>query len=174
VAAAAGDGDPEIQLVARMITSLVSFLNVCGVAGGLFTAEEASKVQQQGRSFLLSYQTLAEEAYSTWQALWKLRPKIHYFAHMVEELPSTLENPGRCDTFDWESFVGTIKANWRQDASQDHSAQDMSALYAALGVQVETCSLKRAHAAHVVRYSRAMLESGLRCCHAGRHGDCCL
>ena len=110
MAAAAGDGDPEIQLVARMITSLVSFLNVCGVAGGLFTAEEASKVQQQGRSFLLSYQTLAEEAYSTWQALWKLRPKIHYFAHMVEELPSTLENPGRCDTFDWASFVGRIKA----------------------------------------------------------------
>ena len=110
MAAAAGDGDPEIQLVARMITSLVSFLNVCGVAGGLFTAEEASKVQQQGRSFLLSYQTLAEEAYSTWQALWKLRPKIHYFAHMVEEWPSTLENPGRCDTFDWESFIGTIKA----------------------------------------------------------------
>ena len=66
------------------------------------------------------------------------------------------------------------QSNWRQDASQDHSAQDMSALYAALGVQVETCSLKRAHATHVVRYSRAMLESGLRCCHAGRHGDCCL
>ena len=173
MAAAAGDGDPEIQLVARMITSLVSFLNVRGVAGGLFTAEEASKVQQQGRSFLLSYQTLAAEAYSTWQALWKLRPKIHYFAHMVEELPSTLENPGGA-IHSIGKVYGNNQSNWRQDASQDHSAQDMSALYAALGVQVETCSLKRAHAAHVVRYSRAMLESGLRCCHAGRHGNNCI
>ena len=43
------------------------------------------------------------------QPYFKVRPKLHYWAHHLDHTFETKENPARFDTFDWESFVGKIK-----------------------------------------------------------------
>ena len=103
---------------ARTIQSLVSFINGCARAGTLLTSEEAVQIRASGRIFPLLYQSLAEQAEASGACLWKVRPKLHYFAHVVEDVWTSRENPGRLDTFDWESFVGKIK----KIASKTHRA----------------------------------------------------
>jgi len=59
--------------------------------------------------FLLAYQVLAAEAVERAEPGYKLRPKLHYFGHTVEELGDTRENPRREDLFGFEDMVGKVK-----------------------------------------------------------------
>ena len=94
---------------AEMLNTFVSFCSVLDSAGHWLTDEEASVAACAGRAHLVYYQALAEDAHAANLCLWKLRPKTHYLAHVIEELPKTFENPKYLDLFAWEDFVGRIK-----------------------------------------------------------------
>jgi hypothetical protein len=58
---------------------------------------------------LQEYSRLATISVSAGEASYKLRPKFHYFAHVVLELPFKRENPRRYDLFGAEDFIGKMK-----------------------------------------------------------------
>jgi hypothetical protein len=63
-----------------------------------------------GMQFLQEYSRLASLALARGEAAYKLRPKFHYFAHLVFELPYKRENPRRYDLFGAEDFIGKMKS----------------------------------------------------------------
>ena len=64
---------------------------------------------RNGRSFLVHLQGEIEASVAAGEALFKVRPKLHYWSHSLDHCLQTKENPSRYDCFDWESFVGRIK-----------------------------------------------------------------
>ena len=69
----------------------------------------AARASKHGRCFLKCYQLLASHSLFHGKTAWKLRPKLHYAAHLFEELLTTRENPRRLDLFDAEDYVGKLK-----------------------------------------------------------------
>ena len=70
---------------------------------------EATEACSSGWLFLRSYQALARLAHDRKLTLFKLRPKLHYFAHVLLALAVTRENPRRRELNTAEDFMGRIK-----------------------------------------------------------------
>jgi hypothetical protein len=90
-----------------LLLGLVGFVQECDRAGLFFTEETKNHATWCARTFLLAYQREAERDHG--RPLFKMRPKVHYLAHLVDFMVRTAENPGTCDTWDWENFRGRIK-----------------------------------------------------------------
>ena len=75
----------------------------------ILTDVQALELQNLGRQFLSLYQFLREWAIASNRAAYGVRPKLHYFAEMIEGLPSSRQNPRRQDLFNAESFLGKVK-----------------------------------------------------------------
>ena len=73
------------------------------------SVEDAQKAQRYGRLYLIVYQHLSYWSHQENYLLYKMRPKMHYVAHVIEDLTLFYENPVLCDSFGWEDFVGKIK-----------------------------------------------------------------
>lgn len=99
----------QARLRADMLRQFTLFVRTMDNAGQFLTEEEAATAQNAGRAHLVMYQALAEDAWENDVYLWKLRPKMHYVAHVIEELTETYENPACTDLFSWEDFVGKVK-----------------------------------------------------------------
>lgn len=94
--------------------SFLGYIYTCNDADLLFTQDEAETAQTHAMFFLLWYQHLA---YTSWQRgniAWRLRPKLHYFAHVVLEIGDTLENPAKHSLWGSEDLVGQAKKLGRQ------------------------------------------------------------
>ena len=76
------------------VTTKAIYLNVAGVVLGCNFA---------------AYSWLARDAYDSARARWKLRPKFHYFAHVLLRLRKNLENPRRFDLCTAEDFMGRLR-----------------------------------------------------------------
>lgn len=89
--------------------SLLKYVYICSDADIFFTEQEADSAQYFGQCFLLWYQELAFQAYTQGRTYWKLRPKLHYFAHTILEIGDTRENPAKQALWGAEDLVGQIK-----------------------------------------------------------------
>ncbi len=87
----------------------LAFFELCDTKPIILTAADAGELQQHGREFLSLYAYLREWSDSCGRAAYGLRPKLHYFAEMVEELSFSRENPRRQDLFNAESYLGKVK-----------------------------------------------------------------
>ena len=84
-------------------------LEIAEHAEVIFTDQQAEEAQACGNNFLNYWVSLAEKAALANRPAFKLRPKLHYFAHTLEDLTETFENFRRQDLFLAEDFVGKIK-----------------------------------------------------------------
>ena len=97
------------RMRATMAWNLSRFVAILD-AEPLFLSDDAAFAAcHHGHAFLICYQQLAFDAIVAKVAAYKLRPKLHYFAHTVLELIVTFENPRRQDLFAAEDFIGRIK-----------------------------------------------------------------
>ena len=97
------------QVRGSMTWHLLSFVDLCDHRPIILNPGDASTLQQHGRNFLSLYQYLREWAQSCGRPGYRVRPKLHYFAELCEQITVTRENPRRQDLFNAESFLGKIK-----------------------------------------------------------------
>ena len=95
---------------ARMLSNLVGAIRISEATAELFMSRDVCDTYVRAcRCFLLDLQCEAEIAQAIGVSLFKVRPKLHYWAESLYTVSSTRENPAAFDAFDWESFVGKIK-----------------------------------------------------------------
>ena len=70
---------------------------------------DAKSAHGYGWGFLEAYHKLAVDAYRDKLLKYKLRPKFHYWSHVVDDLVVTYMNPLRCDSFIFEDMCGKVK-----------------------------------------------------------------
>ena len=103
------DVSAEAKLRASCIWSLWQFINICDHAGLFLTVSQAKAAAAAGEYFLVCYQKLAWAAHSSGHCLWKVRPKLHYFAHLCDSVRRRRLNPRRYDLFGAEDFMKKVK-----------------------------------------------------------------
>jgi hypothetical protein len=95
---------------AKMMRCLVTAIRVCERSDTVFLSDaDCTTFVHNSRAFLLHLQSEVEASSAAGELLFKLRPKLHYWAESVEHVSRNFENPAHFDCFDWESFVGRIK-----------------------------------------------------------------
>jgi len=94
---------------AMMAWNLLQFVQLSDRAGLFFADEVAEVVHRHGDRFLRSYQYLAGQALASGVCAYKLRPKMHQFAHTVMEVLATKENWAKQELFGAEDAIGKIK-----------------------------------------------------------------
>ena len=99
----------EQKLRATMLWSMYDFVFTLDRADVHLTADEASQCVALGNTFLLTYQALADNAVAASTCLWKVRPKLHYFGHLIIHIQRTKQNPRRYHLFTAEDFMGKVK-----------------------------------------------------------------
>ena len=92
-----------------MLHTFTAFFQILDSADIFLTDAQAQCATDAGRANLILYQYLAEDSFNRHEYMWKLRPKLHCFMHIIEGLSETHENPCKCDAFAWEDFVGRVK-----------------------------------------------------------------
>ena len=80
--AASGTG-LRSQLVATCLWGLADFLHVLDIGDRHLSSEHAARAAYAGRAYLQCYHHLAALALEAGERRWKMRPKHHYFWHMV-------------------------------------------------------------------------------------------
>ena len=94
-----------------MVFSLDAALSVFGAgARPHLDPEQALEGCWLFRTFLLTYQHLASASHRNGWLLFKLRPKLHYSDHLIEETLATRLNPMALANFEDESFMKHMKA----------------------------------------------------------------
>lgn len=88
---AAGCND-HARLRAACAYSMAEFLHTLDKGDVWLSPEEAANAYCFGRHFLLTYSTLAWQAFSQGVLRWKLRPKFHSMDHALHSILSTCEN----------------------------------------------------------------------------------
>ena len=86
---------------------LARFHHVLDTSGQLLTQAQQQAAQDAGNKFLLVWSKLARDAFDSGLANYKLRPKTHDFAHIVDSL-SNRENCKHLYCFMSEDFMGRL------------------------------------------------------------------
>lgn len=115
------DGSAHAQLRATMMWGQAEFDHVCDSGGLILTWDEVHRAQHGGTSFLLAFQALANEAETLDIKMYKPRPKLHDFQHMLMSLTNRI-NPKWTDAFNEETFMGVTKRIGRMTRGANHSA----------------------------------------------------
>ena len=99
----------EQELRATMLWSMHEFIIGLDHADTHLVEAETGRFVAMGRVFLLTYQKLADNARRDSKAFWKVRPKLHYYAHLLIHIERTRQNPRRYHLFTAEDFMGRCK-----------------------------------------------------------------
>jgi hypothetical protein len=86
--------------------NLASFVHGTSSAGILLTAGESTKLRRVGEAFVVVYLRCAAWAVRNRYTQFKIRPKLHYFHHLVMSLK--VFNPKVVSCFGDESYMGVI------------------------------------------------------------------
>ncbi len=89
--------------------ALKRFIQICDRADVFMSQEEADDSYKSGYFFLQCYARLAKAAIEENRCLYRLKPKFHYFAHMLRMIRWYRWNPKKFDLFQAEDFMGKIK-----------------------------------------------------------------
>jgi hypothetical protein len=103
------DADCTGKLYSSCAWALVQFQKMLDQCDLVMTEEESVDAEACGRLFLLGYHELALLALEAGLALWRLRPKFHYFDEVLQLMLLTLENPGKQTCMNEEDFMGKLK-----------------------------------------------------------------
>ena len=94
------------QLRAIAIWGLARYLSLLDTGQLILTELEAQAAYDAAYLHLDAYQKLTFLAHARGSSLYRTRPKWHYFAHSVDYLYKSRENPRFFHTFRGEDFVG--------------------------------------------------------------------
>ena len=75
--------------------------------GVLLSDDEIARARQHGQTYLLCWQKLSYHAIEAGIPCYRLRPKMHYVAHIMDQL-SSKENPRTLSNFLNEDLMGRI------------------------------------------------------------------
>lgn len=89
--------------------SMAEFVRIMDENGLMLTTEQAELLDRRASVFLSTYQALATAAASQKQFLYKMRPKLHYFVHMVAFTKQSLLNPTRLGCWSDETYLHFVK-----------------------------------------------------------------
>ena len=103
------DATEFMKFRATALYALNRFVKVCDGAGLFLTPVEAQEASDFGWLYLRTYQALAGKCLSAGQCLFKVRPKTHYFAHLLIHVKCTRENPRRHELMTAEDYMGKVK-----------------------------------------------------------------
>ena len=107
-------GTPHTQLRRTCLWAYNEWHYVLDGADLILTDDQAAAAYRAGSLFLLAYGALASEAVANEMYLWKLRPKHHYFQHMVEFAAQYKMNPRKLQCLADEDYLGKIKRVCKQ------------------------------------------------------------
>ena len=105
----ASTASPLQRLRATALWSLRKFVDTCDHASLFLTEAEASDACWCGWVFLRAYQRMACVCKAQKLCLFKLRSKLHYFAHLLLDLRRSRENPSRYQLFIQEDYMQRVK-----------------------------------------------------------------
>lgn len=112
---AAHTGDTILECIADACAAIGQFMHVVFEASFFLTESEGWQLVASGHAFLSCYARLARESCNAGLCLFKLKPKVHMFAHIVHtafeqyKLGTDLViNPVAESTFMLEDFVGKV------------------------------------------------------------------
>ena len=97
------------QLRATAAWAMARFLRISDIAGLILTDSQLHDLISAGRLFISAYMRLAQQAFERGEALWRFRPKLHYFDHLLTETSQSRLNPKHLGCWEDESYLGRIK-----------------------------------------------------------------
>jgi hypothetical protein len=99
----------EGKLVGTMIWALADFCQCLDRAGKWLSDDETKRALSSGTLYLTSYQALAAANLIRRRCNYKVRPKLHYFAHQIlRQIETSRLNPRHLHCFGDEDFIGRI------------------------------------------------------------------
>ena len=101
-------GDMHSMMRSTCCWALAEFCFILDGASLVLKPSEVRRAQRAGLLFLQAYQYLSAEALRNQRRLWKIKPKMHYFCHIVDTL-GDLPNPRHVECFTDESYLGKVK-----------------------------------------------------------------
>ena len=102
-----GDDAGRYRALAAWAAS--SYVYSCGTSGCVFNAAQKADAVTAGRAYTLCYAWLARAAARSEVRNWRLRPKAHYFEHVVDRIEATARNPRFHATWMEETLMGKMK-----------------------------------------------------------------
>ncbi len=88
---------------------IVEFIVTSQKAGLLLSRSETERMLEGGRAFVDCYAGLAREAATHGVFLWKMRPKLHFFEHLLSFMEKSRLNPQKLANWADESYMGAVK-----------------------------------------------------------------
>ena len=85
------------------------FLHIVDTAGSFFSEDEWDRYEYACRGFMFAYARLAKLSAEAGVHLWRLRPKLHMFDHLLDQTREARANPKTAACFGEESFLGFLK-----------------------------------------------------------------
>lgn len=115
------------QLIVEACGCINHYMHVLFNAGFFLTESEAWQAIQSGQRFLICFSQLAEACCNQRLCLFKLKPKLHYFAHLIHRSwqqfqvnTESVVNALAESTFMLEDFVGHISRLSRRVSAKKH------------------------------------------------------
>jgi hypothetical protein len=103
-------GDNHSKVRSTCAWAYSDYLHTLDVGDRLLSPVQRDRAASSGRLFLLSYQTLAEEAIARRTFLYKVRPKHHDYDHVIMLLEGgSVLNPRFLSCFAEEDLMGKLK-----------------------------------------------------------------
>jgi hypothetical protein len=96
------------RMLAVCTYALAQYIHVQDKASFILTPDERNEVGHQGQLFLDSWQWLAGEAQRLRVASFKMRPKLHYICHTIDDAVAGGENPRHQMCFLDEDLMGKV------------------------------------------------------------------
>eukprot|EP00969_Alexandrium_andersonii_P340743 15061149-Alexandrium_andersonii.AAC.1 len=106
--------DGDSQLRSTCANSLAMLVHTIDTAGMWMSPEQRSTAYTAGRRFLQTYQSLAAKNFEARVCNYKLRPKMHFFQHVVLNFKTSSANPKYHQTFMDEDMMGRLSKLYRR------------------------------------------------------------
>jgi hypothetical protein len=102
-------GDAYTRLRATCGWGIAEFIHVSDSSGLVLSDHQVNRLVFGGRTYLQAYSNLAQGAAMAGQFIWKVRPKCHYFVHLLDFAAASKLNPAHMGSWHEESYLGKIK-----------------------------------------------------------------
>lgn len=89
--------------------AITMFIHTMDKAPLLLTREQADLLDHHGRTYIATYAALAKRSAEARDCMWKWRPKLHNFEHLLESTRESRINPRHTGCWDDESYLGKLK-----------------------------------------------------------------
>jgi hypothetical protein len=109
VAAQFEAGDDHTRVRATCAWGMAEFIYVADTGGLILAPAQVTRLVYGARTYLAMYAVLARTSAVRNQYIWKVRPKLHEFKHLVDFVESSKLNPQRNACWHEESYLGQVK-----------------------------------------------------------------